>query len=65
MKLAGRPTGKVCNHCGKSDRSQDPVQPEFTLLWGRYERDNENVLVSIEEVSLKTTYCDCWYSIMQ
>ena len=36
MKFGAALRGCLCTACGKTDRSQDPVEPGRTRLWARY-----------------------------
>ena len=62
QRFAAKCSGKWCAVCGKSDRSQDPCQPENVLLWAKYEIDQEaSNVVFQDEAILKTSLTDCWY----
>ena len=61
-KLTSRPTGRICDCCGKNDKMADLAQPSYTMFWGRYLKD-ELVLGDGAVVSLKTDGTTCWYCL--
>ena len=63
LKLKAECSGKPCTACGRSDRSQDPTQPEHTRLWARFTVKDQSYQTGEQLlcVVLEKDGSTCWY----